>query len=227
MRTLYPIAQSFNQNAPVGVGVASGKNLAPGICFGSSVVWCKSVLDLDPSKPSSSTLFDGMVEKCRRIQFAYEKWGLSEGLRDERRTLQALEAEGLEASLGQNGRQEQVAFDRDFGELAKRLVGPSGHDGTFVFKIGGVAGTGIRGAHWMAYRRATRGNAVVRIEFFDVNRFCLENSANESLEAVATEIANYLTWAYNGGSGGQERFTDYCLLYAIGKSPKAVKIGAF
>ncbi len=77
----------------------------------------------------------------------------------------------------------------------------------------------------MAYRRATQGSAVVHIEFFDVNRFCLQNSANESLAAVATEIANYLKWAYNGGNG-PERFAEYCLLYAVGKV-KAVKVGGF
>jgi hypothetical protein len=225
VRTRYSIAQSFNQNVPVGVGVSSGRNLAPGICFGASAVWCKSVLDLEPTQGSSATLFDGMVEKCRRIQFAYEKWGLSEGSKHERRTLQALEAAGLEALLGPDGRQEAFQFDRDFGVMADKLVGPSGRDGTFLFRIAGTVGLTARGAHWMAYRRATRGNDVVRIEFFDANRFCLENSANESLAAVATEITNYLKWAYNGGNG-EERFTDDCVLFAVG-SPKAVKIGAF
>jgi hypothetical protein len=60
VKTHCAIASSFNANVPMGVGVASGKNLTPGICFGSCVIWCKRTLDLKPSEPSSAdTVFAG------------------------------------------------------------------------------------------------------------------------------------------------------------------------
>jgi hypothetical protein len=84
------------------------------------------------------------------------KWGAGEeNKNDEKRTVQALEAERLTAALGPNGYQVMVAFDKSLETLADKLVGTQGRDGTFLIKLAGPVLPNGRSAHWMAFRRAT------------------------------------------------------------------------
>jgi hypothetical protein len=226
VKTLYPIAAGFNNNTPSsGASVKTGKQFEPGICFGASTVWCKAAANLSPTKASTSdTVFSGTLFKCRNLQFAYEQWGAADGLKDEKRTLQALESEGLATTTSGPGAAIDVEFGGDLNTLADKLFGEDGNDGVFMFKLGGPVLPSGRGAHWMGFRRATKGATILRLEFFDVNRVCYVNLPNDTLAGAAAELAGYLNHYYNGQGGGPERFAEYCLLYPIYKK-KAVKIG--
>jgi len=169
---------------------AFSTKLTPGYCFGMTIDWARTSLELDGVRVLSLL----HPFKWGIIQSSYEmnqhKHGnvvnqfAAEAVPDE---VGMIKANGLDVLNG-GGNGEPVIFNGDFNVLAHELAQKVG---TFIFILFGLPGVG---AHFLGIRRKGIGQFLLA-EYFDPND-ALFSFANE--REFETFLAGHLNHNYNG-----------------------------